>query len=267
VTRKKQYTEMDLRLQTVSNRMIDMCFTISVEKKAKEAIRQYLKSNAGVQMQIDFNEMLYLVSGFSHPKLPIIREEAVTLSEWGLIPSFAVAENTDELQQMTLNARAETIYQKASYKKSIVSQRCILVVDGFFEWRHEKERKYPYYIYPKDETVFYLGCIYNAWVNKVTGEVRDTFSIITTDANPLMERIHNTKKRMPLILHHDDIAAWINPETPKTTVGRLMKPYPDSAMSAHTISVDAGNPRKNRNVPEIKEEVRYPEADTPEQHQ
>ena len=240
-----------------------MCFTVSVEKKAKEAIREYLKSNAGVQMPIDFNEELYLVSGFSHPRLPIIREGAVTLSEWGLIPSFAVEENAGELQKMTLNARADTIYQKPSYKASIVSRRCILVVDGFFEWRHEHNRKYPYYIYPKDETVFYLGCIYNAWVNRVTGEVRDTFSIITTDANPLMERIHNTRKRMPLILHKEDLAAWIDPETPKMTVDQLMIPFPESSMNAHPISTDAGNPRKNRNIPEIKAEVKYPETDSP----
>ncbi|NLY25369.1 MAG: SOS response-associated peptidase [Bacteroidales bacterium] len=242
-----------------------MCFTVSVEKKAKEAIREYLKSNAGVQMPIDFNEELYLVSGFSHPLLHIIREGAITLSEWGLIPSFAVEENAGDLQKMTLNARADTIYRKPSYKESIVTRRCILVVDGFFEWRHENNRKYPYYIYPKDETVFYLGCIYNSWVNKVTGQVRDTFSIITTDANPLMEMIHNTKKRMPLILHKEDLAAWINPATPKTAVDRLMVTYPESGMSTHTISSDAGNPRKNRNIPEIKEEMRYPERDTPGQ--
>jgi len=240
-----------------------MCFTVSVEKKAKEAIREYLKSNAGVQMQIDFNEELYLVSGFSHPRLPILREGSVILSEWGLIPSFAVEEKTGELQKMTLNARADTIYQKPSYKKPIVSQRCILVVDGFFEWRHENNRKYPYYIYPKDETVFYLGCIYNAWVNKVTGELRDTFSIITTEANPLMEKIHNTKKRMPLILHKEDISSWIDPGTARTTVDRLMASFPESRMSAHTISADAGNPRKNRNIPEIKEEVSYPELEAP----
>lgn len=176
-----------------------MCFTVSVEKKAKEAIREYLQSHAGVQMPLAFEEEHYLVSGFAHPRLPVIRQGAITLSEWGLIPSFAVEERATELQKMTLNARADTIYEKPSYKQSIVSQRCVLVVDGFFEWRHENGKKHPYYIYPADETVFYMGCIYNSWVNKVTGEVRDTFSIITTNANPLMATIHNTKKRMPLI--------------------------------------------------------------------
>lgn len=236
-----------------------MCFTISVEKKVKEAIKEYLKSNEGVQMSFDFEDDLFLVSGFAHPKLPIIKQGSITLSEWGLIPSFAVQEKAEELQNMTLNARSDTIYEKPSFKKSIVSQRCILVVDGFFEWRHENNKKYPFYIYPKDETVFYLGCIYNSWVNKLTGEIRDTFSIITTDANPLMEYIHNSKKRMPLILHKSDIQEWINPETSKQAIEKLMTPFPDSEMSSHSISTDAGNARKNRNVAEIKNEVKYSE--------
>lgn len=233
-----------------------MCFTISVEKKAKEAIRDYLNSNEGVQMKIDFNEDFYLVSGFSHPKLPIIRQNVIELSEWGLIPSFALNEDkANELANMTLNARSDTIREKPSYKKSINTQRCILVVDGFFEWHHKDGKKLPYYIYPADEKVFYLGCIYNSWTNKVTGETRDTFSIITTDANPLMEYIHNSKKRMPLILSKDDIAAWIDPFIPQNTVDSLMKPYPENLMQAHAISSDAGNSRKNRNVPEIKKKV------------
>lgn len=233
-----------------------MCFTISVEKKAKEAIREYLNSNEGVQMKIDFNEDFYLVSGFSHPKLPIIRQGVIELSEWGLIPSFVLnEEKANELANMTLNARSDTIREKPSFKKSINTQRCILVVDGFFEWRHEESKKLPYYIYPADEKVFYLGCIYNSWTNKVTGEIRDTFSIITTDANPLMEYIHNSKKRMPLILSKDDIAAWIDPSTKQDVVNTLMKPYPKDLMQAHAISSDAGNSRKNRNVPEIKNKV------------
>lgn len=234
-----------------------MCFTISVEKKAKEAIREYLNSNEGVQMKIDFNEDFYLVSGFSHPKLPIIRQGVIELSEWGLIPSFVLnEEKANELANMTLNARSDTIREKPSFKKSINTQRCILVVDGFFEWRHEDGKKLPYYIYPADEKVFYLGCIYNSWTNKVTGEIRDTFSIITTDANPLMEYIHNSKKRMPLILSKDDIASWIDPSTKQDVVNTLMKPYPEDLMQAHSISSDAGNSRKNRNVPEIKNKVK-----------
>ena len=76
----------------------------------------------------------------------------------------------------------------------------------------------------------------------------------------MMEFIHNSKKRMPLIMHKDDIAAWIDPETTPETVVHLMKPYDESKMSAHTISKDAGYASKDRNYPEIKDAVEYNEA-------
>ncbi|WP_436414103.1 SOS response-associated peptidase [Petrimonas sp.] len=242
-----------------------MCFTVSVEKRAKEAIREYLKSNEGVQMKFNFEDDFYLVSGFSHPKMPIIKQGVIELSEWGLIPSFAVnEEKANELANMTLNARSDTVHEKPSFRKSIKTQRCILVVDGFFEWRHEDGKKIPFYIHPKDNTVFYLGCIYNSWVNKLTGEVKDTFSIITTDANELMEYVHNSKKRMPLILNKSDISKWINPTTEINIVNTLMQPYKTGQMEAYQISKDAGNSRLNRNIPEIKNKVKYPELDDKE---
>lgn len=232
-----------------------MCFTVSVEKKAKEVIREQLKKS-GVQMDLDFEDY-FLVSGFAHPKLPIIKQGTITLSEWGLIPSFVYSEEmAADIRTKTLNARSDTIHEKRSYKEAIRSQRCVLVVDGFFEWRHET-KKIPYYIYPADKTVFYIGCIYNAWVNKVTGELHDTFSIITTDANPLMAHIHNSKKRMPLLLDKTNINDWINPSTPLSQINNMMKPFDETGMKAYPISQYANNPRNNRNVPEIKDEVPF----------
>lgn len=233
-----------------------MCFTISVEKKAKEAIRKYLNTNEGVQSEIDFDDDYFLVSGFAHPKLPIIKQGKIELSEWGLIPSFAYSdEMARDIREKTLNARSDTIHEKPSYKSSIKNQRAILVVDGFFEWQHEGNTKVPYYIFPKDNTAFNLGCIYNQWTNKLTGERVDTFSIITTDANPMMEIIHNSKKRMPLILSKSDINTWINPETNIGLINSLMNPFPETEMDAYQISRNAGNSRINRNYPGIKERV------------
>ena len=241
-----------------------MCFTVSVTSdKTKEAIFDYLNSNTGVQMRFDFNDFgeKHLVSGFAHPDLPIVKQGSIELGEWGLVPSFVVREDqAKDMQNKTLNARNDTIYERKSYKDAIIKQRCVLVVDGFFEWRHTANEKIPYYVYPKDGTVFYMGCIYTSWANKETGEIKDTFSIITTEANPMMEYIHNNKKRMPLILNKEDIAVWIDPETPKETVNQLMKPYNETNMSAHTISKDASYANKDRNYPEIKEPVEYKET-------
>ena len=231
-----------------------MCFTISVEKKAKEAIWEYLHANDGVQSEINFDDDYFLVSGFDHPKLPIIKQGKIELSEWGLIPSFVYSDEMARgIREKTLNARSDTIHEKRSYQSYIKNQRAILVVDGFFEWRHEGSTKIPYYIFPKDNRAFHLGCIYNLWTNKYTGEIVDTFSIITTEANPLMEVIHNSRKRMPLILSKSDIHAWINPETDMNVINRLMKPFPEEEMDAYQISRNAGNPGINRNYPGIKD--------------
>lgn len=236
-----------------------MCFTISVEKKAKEEIRKYLNVNTDVQSEIDFENDYFLVSGFAHPKLPIIKQGKIELSEWGLIPSFAYSdEMAADIREKTLNARSDTIHEKRSYKSSINNQRAILVVDGFFEWRHEGSTKIPYYIFPKDNTAFNLGCIYNQWTNKITGEIVDTFSIITTDANPMMAIIHNSKKRMPLILSKSDISTWINPEKDMNVINSLMKPYPEAEMDAYQISKNAGNPKSNRNYEGIKDRDDHP---------
>jgi len=233
-----------------------MCFTVSFEGKAIKAVKEHLTIHPELEMLGEFNEIYYLVSGFSHPKLPVFKNNSVEMSEWGLIPSFAAnEEKANELADMTLNARSDTIHEKPSFRNSIKDKRCVLPLDGFYEWEHINKNKQPYYIYPSDETVFYLGCIYNSWINPESGEVRDTFSIITTAANQLMEKIHNTKKRMPLILGKKDIDKWVDPATNINLVNMLIRPYSEQLMSAHTITTDAGNSRLNRNIPEIKKNV------------
>lgn len=233
-----------------------MCFTLSFEKKAKEKIHRYLKANPDVQSDFDFEEDYYLVSGFSHPLLPVIRQDKIGLAAWGLIPSFANSEElAQDMRTQTLNARSDTIHEKRSFKLPIKNQRCVLAVDGFYEWQHLGNTKTPYYIFPKNDSVYYFGCIYNPWVNRQTGEMTDTFSIITTDANPLMEVIHNTKKRMPLILPESGLHAWINPTTAIEEIDSMMIPFPETEMDAYPVSKNAGNSRINRNFAGIKERM------------
>ena len=98
----------------------------------------------------------------------------------------------ERIRTQTLNARAETIHQKPSFRASIMTKRCLVLVDGFYEWREEGKKKYPYYISLASNDAFALAGIWDRWLNNSTGEVKDTFSIITTRANPLLERIHNT---------------------------------------------------------------------------
>lgn len=202
----------------------------------------------------------YFVSGFSHPILPIITSEGIQMFEWGLIPFWVKDEATAKLmQQRTLNAVGETAFEKQSFREAITNQRCLLPINGFFEWRDFNKTKYPYLIQLKNEEIFSLGCIYDSWIDQSTGEIRNTFTIITTVANPLMEKIHNLKKRMPLIINKEDEALWIDKNLSKQNTLKLIKPFDEKKMTAYTISRDANHSRYDRNQPHIIEKVEYDE--------
>ena len=241
-----------------------MCFNISItqvkidelEKRYKAVIPAPVKQPAE-KPQLP---LFYFVSGFSHPLLPIIKHDGIVLSEWGLIPSWIKDKAAaDDIRSKTLNAVGGTIFEKPSFRKSIVSQRCLLPVTGFFEWQDVNGTKYPYFIHLKSNPVFSLGCIFENRVDKSTGEIKNTFSIITTPANPMMEKIHNLKKRMPLIIGREDEKEWVNPSLSKEKIMQLIQPYHNEDMTAYTISKNCNSSRYNRNVAEILEKVDYPE--------
>lgn len=241
-----------------------MCYNVAyIEKRGdkyaaryKEIVTEQLELNLDA-IEIPSN---YFISGFTHAKLPLVKHDGIELYSWGLIPSWIKdAENAKDIRTKTLNAMGETAFEKPSFRKSMAGKRGILGVSGFYEWREEHKLKYPYFIKARDEEFTSLACIYEEWMDRKTGEVFPTFSILTTPANPLMEKIHNSKMRMPLILNRRDEAAWINPELPAEEVKKLIKPFDERKMEAYTVSQFVNNARNNRNVPEAIVPVEYPE--------
>ncbi len=244
-----------------------MCFTVAIVREGVlMTAEQYYNSLPAKIRKKKKNPIeleipnLYMVSGFAHPQLLVITDNEFELKQWGLIPSWAKSkEDAFELRDKTLNAKGETIYEKPSFSQNILSRRCLLPVSGFFEWRDFNSNKYPYFIEPTNDPGFLLGSIFDSWLDKSTGEVYDTFSIVTTAANPLMEMIHNVKKRMPLILDVESANKWLNPLSTPEQIKSLILPYDEINMKAHTISKVAGNSKVNRNYSEILERVDYPE--------
>ena len=173
-----------------------MCYDVKQEEKKIEKqvkIDLAAKKKPYIQQGFDF----YHVKGFAHPNLLVITSEEpeyLQRLKWGLIPHTTKDEAEAKiLAGMCLNAVSETVFEKKSFT-SIKTKRCLLPVNGFFETRWEgKKDNYPYFIYMKDEAPFYLGCVYDIWTNKTTGEVVNTFAILTTEANPLLAKIHNRK--------------------------------------------------------------------------
>ena len=243
-----------------------MCFNIAIVTTAKQKYTERYKHVAPVHQETNAvtNELTpyYFVSGFAHPSLPVVTHNGIFSYEWGLIPFWIKDKSAaNDIKTKTLNAVGETVFEKPSFRKSILSQRCLLPVNAFFEWRDVNKVKYPYCIASKENELFSLGCIYDTWTDLSTGEIVNTFSILTTEANPLMEKIHNQKKRMPLMLKVEDEAKWLDSSLSKESLQKLIKPFDENLMKAYSITRDANSSKVDRNYPEILEPVVYQELD------
>ena len=246
-----------------------MCYNVAyLEQRAQKYMERYqhlLGPNAELPSPHRPPDVRYFASGFEFPLMPVVTHKGIFFFNWGLIPFWVKdLEQANKMRSRTLNAVGETVFEKPSFRDAVKTRRCLLGISGFYEWRDFNKVKYPYFIQVEGEELFSLGCIYDTWVDKATGEIFNTFSLITTAANPLMEQIHNSKKRMPLIISRKDEAKWIDPATPLDEVQSLIKPFPDKEMKYYTISREANNVRNNRNVPEILQPVEYPELDFPD---
>ncbi len=211
-------------------------------------------------------ERKYHVGAFSNTKLPVITNEdpkQIDLFHWGLIPFWIKDQkNADELRQKTANARAESIFEKPSFRNSAEKKHCLVLADGFFEWRYFNGRNYPYYIFLKNHEPFAMAGLWDNWTDKETQEKIYTFTIITTKANPMMEIIHNKKKRMPVILKNDDCKNWIDKSIDKEPSMKLLEPFDQNKMEAYTISRLITSKDRDPNSPEVIKPYRYKELDT-----
>jgi putative SOS response-associated peptidase YedK len=140
------------------------------------------------------------VNGFSHPRMPVVINQKLEWMNWGLIPFWVKTEEmAGELWNQTLNARWESIHQKPSFQK-IKENRCIVPCTGFWEWKQVGNSKIKHNIISEKEEFLFFAGMFDEWINPNSGECVKTFSILTQDANLLMADIHNSKKRMPVIL-------------------------------------------------------------------
>lgn len=205
----------------------------------------------------------YHANAFNKPEMPVITDkepETINLYRWGLVPFWAKDENAaEDISTKTMNAREDTIFEKASFKNSIRKKRCLIPATGFYEWMHYKNQAFPHYIYLKNSDIFTFAGIWSSWTNKSTGEILNTFSIITTDANPMMAKIHNKKKRMPVILKQENEKDWIYPDLKENEIKELMKPYDDNEMEAYTISKLITDRTRSSNVKDVLEKFEYDE--------
>jgi len=170
----------------------------------------------------------------SQPVLAIPNDDKLTADffVWGLIPMWA---KDPSIGNRLINARGETLAEKPSFRGSYRHKRCLILTDGFYEWKSlaGKKTKTPYFIHMHKRKPFAFAGLWDHWESPDGSSIK-TCTIITTTPNELMESIHD---RMPVIIHPRDYNKWLDsaPQTPEN-LQPLIKPYPAEAMSAYPVS-------------------------------
>jgi len=227
-----------------------MCGRYTNVKKAIPKEHRYAARYAGITPEPTYNAAPSQVL----PVMPT-HSNKVEFFSWGLMPSWAKEFKTTK----PINARAESITTNPLYRSLISSKRCLVPADGFYEWQIQlilqtdlfgnptsakgKQKKQPYRIALINDDLFSFAGLWDEWVDKNSGEVLKTFTIITTDANSLMQHIHN---RMPVILTPDAEELWLDEnETDKNALLDILKPYKANLMKAYPVSELVNSPANN----------------------
>ncbi len=182
-----------------------MCYHTKQTKTAKQLEQRF---KATFKEGESFQPAVY--NAFDFKSTPIITNKDTDLIEmyyWGLVPHWA---NEKAIRKNTLNAKIETIHEKPSFK-NVAQNRCLILIDGFYEWQWLDEKgkqKQKYEMTLPNEEAFALAGLFNIWTEKQTGEVIKTYTILTTEANEQMAAIHNSKKRMPIVVSSSLEGDW-----------------------------------------------------------
>ncbi len=171
--------------------------------------------------------------------LPVItndRPEELQYYRWGLIPAWA---KDPKIGTRLINARAETLSEKPSFRNAFKYRRCLIPANGFFEWKKGK-KKIPYRFFLTDESLFAMAGLWETWKDDSGKEIR-TFTIITTDANETVKPVH---PRMPVILEKERERDWLEEENPELLRG-LLKPYVADDFNGYPVSDLVNNPANN----------------------
>ena len=156
---------------------------------------------------------------------------------WGLVPSWA---KDEAIGSRMINARAETLAEKPSFRNALKSRRCLIPADGFYEWKTEGKTKVPHYIRFRDDRIYAFAGLWEEWKGPpgTEGAPLRTATIITTDPNPLLASLHH---RMAVILKPENEAAWLDPKVSAQDALQLLQTFPDDELEAFPVHRKVGN--------------------------
>lgn len=237
-----------------------MCYSTALRKQREQVEKKLRDSiNARFHPKADYNPYYHL-NGFTHGNLQIIKmdePETIYNASWGIIPDWAI-HNPEGFRKKsnTLNARGESIFEKASFKDSAEDKRCLILADGFFEPHHENGKAIPYFCYQpttqdKEGQLFLFAGLYNELDDRNL-----TATILTTAANDFFMEVHNKGKRMPLVLDEHYYEDWLDDGMSEQEINEIIATGMSSLpFKAHPVSRDFYKKGVDTNQPYIVEEV------------
>lgn len=173
---------------------------------------------------------------------PESAQRRIEFLHWGLVPAWA---DDPSIGSRMINARGETVAEKPSFRKAFKSRRCLVVADGYYEWRKIGAKKQPYHITLRNNGPFAFAGLWERWRGTKTlgGEPLESCAIITTSANAEMKSLHD---RMPVILSPIDYSSWLDPtEADVEKLKSLLEPAPASELRVRPVSAIVNNPRND----------------------
>jgi putative SOS response-associated peptidase YedK len=243
-----------------------MCYQTRQIRTVKDLELRFDVGLINEAYRAQFDVPAYHLNGFAHPNMLVIPQEqpmALVPGVWGIVPSHVEPEGIKAYFKEAvkfgggLNAQSEKLFSHFIYKQSVLRRRCIIPVTGFYEPHEQQKKKYPYYIHRADDAAFALAGLYSVIGTYIT------FTILTKKASPYFERIHNVRKRQPVILPQVHEADWVSADLRADDIRDIVtQAYPEEALESYPISRDLYSPKVDSNVETITNRVDYPELNT-----
>jgi putative SOS response-associated peptidase YedK len=210
-----------------------MCgrFALSIKTKDVEKLLPGLKSKEEIKPKYNISPSQNIAA--------VLNDDSSSIKwlKWGLIPFWTKDES---IGTRLINARSETLTEKASFKYAFKQRRCLILTTGYYEWKFVEgsKIKIPYFISLQNGDPFTFAGLWEKWIAPDKTELLST-TIITTSPNPLMSNIYN---RMPCIILPEDREQWLNPKNDTLSLQKCLIPYPKDDLAAWQVSLKVNNP-------------------------
>jgi putative SOS response-associated peptidase YedK len=211
-----------------------MCGRVTVQTPAVELAREF--GLAGIRAAIE-RPRFNLAPTQMMPVVPNDGQRMLDAFRWGLIPGWA---KDASIGNKLINARCETVAEKPSFRAALKRRRCLVLVDGFYEWKQTTKPKTPFFFHRKDGKPFALAALWEEWKSPETGEVVRTCALITTGPNGVMAPFHD---RMPVVLSPEGQQQWLRPEpVDAAELQPLLVSCPDEVLEAYEVARVVNSP-------------------------